>query len=132
MRSCSRQVLAVALLLAAAILPSVRADDPPKTSGSLSGTVVDKDGKRAPGATISVLVVFADHSRDPQQVKTGTTNDDGTFKIEGLDPVRYTLKYALGNMQAVTTNAVVQSGKDTPLGKITLRVVTPPPAHPRG
>ena len=126
MRNRSFVMLAALLVLGAAALSTLRADDPPKNGGSVSGIVVDKDSKRAPSTVITVLLApNADHTQDPKPVKTATCNDDGTFKIV-LEPGHYTFKYAMGSEQAVSTNVIVQADKDTPLGKITLRVVTPP------
>ena len=126
MRRSSVIMLAAMFVLGAGALATLRADDPPKTGNSISGNIVDKDSKPASNVMITVLLKAPDHSHDPKEVKTATSNDDGTFKIEGLETGRYILKYAKANQQAVSSDVPVQAGKDTPLGKITLRVVTVP------
>lgn len=80
--------VATALLLGSAAL-SVRADDAAAT-GSISGKVVDKDGKAVAKATVSAMPAErpTDGSR-PKAAATATTDDNGAFKLDKLPAASY-------------------------------------------
>src|SRR5712691_1825641 len=68
------------LLLSSSALAQVTA------SGALSGTVVDKNGGRIKGATVTAT------NKATGQTRTATTNDNGEYKIDLLPAGRYDVK----------------------------------------
>ncbi|MDQ2978309.1 MAG: Plug and carboxypeptidase regulatory-like domain-containing protein, partial [Acidobacteriota bacterium] len=78
-----------------------------QTTGSVSGTVRDKDGSPLPGATVKVA--------GPQlpRGQSTTTLSDGSFKIPALLPGTYHVTAELAGMGKFDQDAEVQVGKDT-------------------
>jgi hypothetical protein len=78
------------------------------TKGTVGGTVTDAAGAAVPGATITVT---------GQQVKrTATTNDNGIFRVENLDPGSYTVRVEqAGFKSAVANNVTVNVGRESTL-----------------
>lgn len=137
-----RSSILLATTLALALAAVAYAADAPPATGSVSGTLMLKDGKTpAAGATVKVLAVAADKSHDPAEVQSLTAAQDGTFKAANLAPGGYILKFASGD-QLGNKSARVVAGKDTPIGKVTLKPATntgkksepkdPPPPGKKG
>jgi protocatechuate 3,4-dioxygenase beta subunit len=57
------------------------------TAGTISGAVVDKDGKPVPGATVAL----AAKDGPPNSIKGNTTDENGAFSFSGLKPGDYRL-----------------------------------------
>src|SRR6266536_3275582 len=53
--------------------------------GGISGTVIDANGGAVPGATVSIT------NLGTNQVQTVTTSDTGSFTVQSLDPVTYSI-----------------------------------------
>lgn len=70
------------------------------TTGSLTGTVVNTQGERVPGATITV--------RDNQtgRERTIVASDDGTFSVATLEAGTYTVTVAAQGFQTFVANEV--------------------------
>ena len=87
------------------------------TSGTLTGTVVDSSGSAVPGATVTAT------EAETAAVRTVVTNENGLFRIAGLDPGRYNVKVELTSFKPVTVEAVALSTSEIrDLGKVTLQV----------
>ena len=83
-------------------------------NGTLIGTVVDNVGV-IPGATITATHVATNTNR------TGTTNEQGEFRIVSLVPGRYTLKVEMDGFRPVNmAEFSLLGGEIRPLGRITL------------
>ncbi len=106
-------VLAVPLLiLLAGAVPAFAQGG--QGNGTLMGTVVDNVGV-IPGATITATHVATNTNR------TGTTNEQGEFRIVSLVPGRYTLKVEMDGFRPVNmAEFSLLGGEIRPLGRITL------------
>ena len=83
-------------------------------NGTLVGTVVDNVGV-IPGATITATHVATNTNR------TGTTNEQGEFRLVSLVPGRYTLKVEMDGFRPVTiAEFSLLGGEIRPLGRITM------------
>jgi hypothetical protein len=78
-----------------------------QTTGSVSGTVRDRDGSPVPGATVTIT--------GPQlpRGQSTTTLSDGSFKFPALLPGTYHVTAELSGMGKFDQDAEVQLGKDT-------------------
>jgi hypothetical protein len=100
MKIALRLVLVLCLALAAS---AVMAQDV-LTKGSIGGQVVDASGAAVPGATVKVTGVSVERST--------TTNDQGYFNVENLNPGNYTVRVEMANFKtAEITNVTVFVGK---------------------
>src|SRR5690242_6203789 len=104
MRKLWSLLIAFCLCLAAA---SVFGQDV-QTKGMIGGTVTDQAGAAVPGAKVTVT---------GQQVeRSGTTSDNGIFRIENLDPGTYTVRVEqTGFKAAVANNVTVFVGRESTL-----------------
>jgi len=136
----SMLTLAAGLLLGtAAVSTALAADAPAVTTGTITGLVVDKDNNPVKGATVSVVPPMvragrggkaaqaagdAAPAKRPEPVATGTTGDDGKFKIENVPAGKYTvMAKADGKGQGRTKDVVeVKATETVDAGTITLMV----------
>src|SRR5829696_7832247 len=96
--------LLVALCLAAA---NVFAQDV-LTKGMIGGTVTDAAGAAVPGAKVVVTGQTGE--------RTGTTNENGIFRIENLEPGTYSVRVEqTGFKSAVAQNITVNVGRESTL-----------------
>ena len=87
------------------------------TTGTLTGTVVDSSSSAVPGATVTAT------EGETAAVRTVVTNENGLFRITGLNPGRYTLKVELTSFKPVTVADIALSSSEIrDLGKLTLQV----------
>ncbi|HEX7780223.1 MAG TPA: carboxypeptidase regulatory-like domain-containing protein, partial [Vicinamibacterales bacterium] len=83
-------------------------------NGTLVGTVVDNVGV-IPGATVTATHVATNTSR------TGTTNEQGEFRLVSLSPGRYLVKVEMDGFRPVTiAEFSLLGGEIRPLGRITM------------
>src|SRR6185503_10944293 len=66
------------------------------TTGTLTGTVVDSSGSAVPGATVTAT------EAESAAVRTVVSNENGLFRIAGLNPGRYAVKVELTSCKTVT------------------------------
>ena len=106
-------VLAVPLLiLLAGAVPAFAQGG--QGNGTLVGTVVDNVGV-IPGATVTATHVATNTNR------TGTTNEQGEFRLVSLVPGRYTLKIEMDGFRPVTVAEFsLLGGEIRALGRMTL------------
>ncbi len=90
----------LALLASALTLPVLRADDTPATApapaaqtGTVSGTLVDAEGKALTvAAKISIMTPKVKGSKDkPTVVATGESDATGAYSIKDVPPGSYTV-----------------------------------------
>ena len=87
------------------------------TTGTLTGTVVDSSGSAVPGATVTAT------EAETAAVRTVVSNENGLFRISGLDPGRYTVKVELTSFKPIAIEAIALSAAEIrDLGKVTLQV----------
>ena len=87
------------------------------TTGTLTGTVVDAQGSAVPGATVTVT------EAETTAARTVVSNENGLFRIAGLDPGRYTLKVELTSFKPVSiADIALSSAEIRDLGKLKLEV----------
>ncbi len=87
------------------------------TTGTLTGTVVDSSSSAVPGATVTAT------EGETAAVRTVVTNENGLFRITGLNPGRYTVKVELTSFKPVTVADIALSSSEIrDLGKLTLQV----------
>src|SRR5262245_1224868 len=104
-------VLSVVILLAGAVPAFAQGG---QGNGTLTGTVVDNVGV-VPGASVTVTYVDTNVSRST------TTNEQGEFRMAGLQPGRYTAKIEMDGFKPINMPAFNLLGGETrPLGKLTL------------
>src|SRR4051794_39207889 len=86
-------------------------------TGTLTGTVVDAQGSAVPGATITATDAAT------TAVRTVVSNENGLFRIAGLDPGRYTVKVELTSFKPISIADVALSAAEVrDLGKVKLEV----------
>lgn len=93
-------VLASMLLFSAAVIGQ-------GTTGSISGTVVDPNGAIVNGATVKVTNTATNNSR------VTTTDGDGTFAFQTLQPGRYKVDVTAANFAAYSVEADVNITQTT-------------------
>lgn len=87
------------------------------TTGTLTGTVVDAQGSAVPGATVTATEAETTANR------TVVSNENGLFRIAGLDPGRYTLKIELTSFKPISIADIALSAAEIrDLGKLRLEV----------
>src|SRR5262245_8564654 len=88
------------------------------TSASISGTVVDPEGKAVPGATITLI--------DERTNETRLATSDpgiGTFQITNLAPGTYTVRVTLQGFRTFERKGVVVSSAErVSVGSVALQV----------
>jgi hypothetical protein len=100
--------IAVVALLAAAVVPPVRAQE----AGSLAGRVFDPDG-RTPRGGVTVALVGDDGAA---AARSRPTSDEGAFAIERADPGRYRLLVEAPEGAFVTDDPLeLRPGANNPL-----------------
>ncbi len=100
MKIAFRFFIVLCLALAAA---AVSAQDV-LTKGSIAGTVTDASGAAVPGATVKVTGGAVE--------RVATTNDQGLFNVENLNPGNYTVRVEMANFKtAEIVNVTVYVGK---------------------
>jgi hypothetical protein len=78
-------------------------------SGGISGTVTDPQGAVIAGATVTVTNIGTN------SVVTETTNDDGGFRVNNLQPGKYKVEVAMtGFANAIVPEITVEVGRSTP------------------
>jgi len=87
------------------------------TTGTLTGTVVDAQGSAVPGATVTAT------EAETAAVRSVVSNENGLFRIAGLDPGRYTLKIDLTSFKPIAiADIALSSAEIRDLGKVKLEV----------
>jgi hypothetical protein len=89
-----------------------------QTTGSISGTVADKDGAVVPGANVSVTNVTT------KDVRTSTSNGEGFFSITGLTSGSYSIRIEANGFKTWETKGGIQilPGDKKSLNTITLQI----------
>ena len=82
-------------------------------AATVSGRVLDPDGRPVPGATILVVA-------EGQPLLTTTTNGRGEFTIDAPDGIRADVRVALAGFRSRTLTVDATEGRD--LGEITLEI----------
>lgn len=95
-------VLAAALILAVVMPASMKAQS--NISGDISGTVTDPTGAAVPNAKVTVT------STTTGQVKTVSTNADGTYRVPLLSPGTYRVDAVAPGFQTSSATTTVQTG----------------------
>jgi hypothetical protein len=84
--------------------------------GTLTGTVVDKDGV-VPGASVTVTADETNLSR------TSPSNEVGLFRFAALPPGKYTVKVEMSGFRTITVNDIaLLSGEVRDVGTVTMQV----------
>jgi hypothetical protein len=81
-------------------------------TGAISGKVTASDGSTLPGVTVEA------RSEVLPGPRVTTTGSQGEYRLPALPPGDYTVKFELSGMTAVTRQAQVQLGQDTPADAI--------------
>ena len=112
-RTIRPRVLAVPIwILLAGAIPAFAQGG--QGNGTLIGTVVDNVGV-IPGATVTATHVATNTNR------TGTTNEQGEFRLVSLSPGRYVMKVEMDGFRPVTiAEFSLLGGEIRPLGRITM------------
>src|ERR1043165_3248011 len=83
----------IGVLLLGLILASLPAANAQERFGGLEGVVKDSSAAPVPGATVSAT------NKASNTVKTTVTGNDGTYRLLGLDPGRYSVVVELSGFQ---------------------------------
>jgi len=79
-----------------------------QTKGFIGGTITDAAGAAVPGATVTVT--------GQTGTRTATTNEDGIFRIENLEPGTYNVRVEqTGFKSALANNVTVNVGRESTL-----------------
>ena len=82
--TCGRVQIAVLVLGSALLLaPNLRAEDPPKKDGTISGKVTDTKGAPVEGAAVVALHLNTGDASDT------SSDSSGRFRLSGLDHGKY-------------------------------------------
>src|SRR5215217_5348607 len=87
------QIIAVVLLLAVGAAGQTN-------RGGISGTVLDQNGAAIPGATVTVT------NAGTGQKQTLTTSESGSFSVQSLDPVVYSVTVEAQGFKTATLTGV--------------------------
>ena len=92
-----RTLYSVLVILLLNVIPAIGQTSPPATDqtktskvGSITGRVVDESGHPLPNAQVSVEPVEGTRPNAPT-----STDREGTFKVTGLEPVRYRVRASM-------------------------------------
>ena len=86
-------------------------------TSTLTGTVVDGTGAVVPGASVTATHVST------TTVRTGTSNDNGLFRLPALAPGEYSVVVELSGFKSVTVQQIqLVSSETRDLGKLALEV----------
>src|SRR5438094_6111115 len=88
-------------LVAAAVLPGSASAQ--AVTGTMSGTVVDPQGRVIPGATVTVI---SEATKDPRDA---VTDARGEFQVTNLQPGLYTVKISLSGFRTLERKNIVLS-----------------------
>jgi hypothetical protein len=88
------------------------------TTGTLTGEVSDKRGTPLAGTGVTAT------SADGKQTESSTTDAGGIFRIDGLVPGDYQVKYSAKGFLPATGKAKIKPGKTTK-ANARLKFVTP-------
>jgi hypothetical protein len=84
-------------------------------TGTMSGTVVDPQGRVIPGAMVTVVSEATNDARD------AVTDARGDFQVTNLQPGRYTLKISLAGFRTLErTNIVLSAGERLAVANLAL------------
>ncbi len=108
------RTLRVVLTLAAALFTGIAGA---QTTGGLAGRVVDESGGGLPGVTVTTT------SPALQGTRSTITDAEGSYRLALLPPGSYSTLFELAGFGEERRDAVVQLGRDTPLG-VSLRLAT--------
>lgn len=86
------------------------------SNGTLVGTVEDPSGSALQGAEVSI------QSADTGAIKTTTTIENGSYRIEALLPATYTVTVKASNFQATVVKGVYIAGSVITTRDVTLKV----------
>jgi hypothetical protein len=116
----------IAVLALASALPVLRAADAPAaTTGTVSGTLVDADGKALTvTAKVSIAAPKEKGSKDkPKPIATVESDATGAYSFKDVPPGTYTVMAKAKGVGAGHTTApiTVEAGKDTKVDPITLK-----------
>jgi hypothetical protein len=112
-----RCVWAVPFVVASVCLVGASTAFAQGTTGTLTGTVVDAQGSAVPGATVTAT------EAETAAARTVVSNENGLFRIAGLDPGRYLLKVELTSFKPVSIADISLSAAEIrDLGKVKLEV----------
>jgi iron complex outermembrane receptor protein len=87
------------LIVVASMVVAAMAQTPAR-SGSISGTVKDPADMPVPGVTVKVVNV------ESGRELSGTTNEEGAYRVEGLSPGTYTVQAELPGFSKATKSAL--------------------------
>lgn len=108
-------------LLAMAIISSVIASVPAHaqvTGATISGTVVDSNGRVIPNVTVTVTNPATGISRDI------TTNTDGFYTVPNLPAGTYTLKFTMKGFRTEEKTGIVLTVGASPVANATMQIGT--------
>ena len=88
--------LTLALILGLMAIPASAQE-----SGTILGTVKDTSGGSVPAAKVTVT------NTDTNDMRTVTTDDDGTYRVAGLRPGRYSVKVEKEGFKTTTQSSLV-------------------------
>jgi hypothetical protein len=103
---------AVSILAAAVLLPSLAS-----AQGTLAGTVRDQSGGVLPGVTVEAASPAL-----IEKVRTAVTDDNGQYRIPGLNPGTYSLTFRLSGFSLVRRENIELGGTATLTIPIEMRV----------
>lgn len=119
----STLTLGLAMLIGLSATALTFAEDAPaKATGTVSGKVVDAEGKAVSGATVNAVAggaaapaAGAARGQRPAPLATATTADDGTYKLDKVPvgKVRVNARLQGKGMARSTADIEVTDGKDT-------------------
>jgi hypothetical protein len=130
-------MVALAVTLALGISTAARAEDAkPAATGTVSGKVVDADGKGVKGVQVMAVKPMErggggnaagggggnrQNRQRPEPLAKGETGDDGTYKLENVPAGKVMVVARLEDQGGRSQNPVdVTAGQDTKVGDITL------------
>lgn len=108
-----RLVFAICLTLIASVMCSAQG-----TRGTIRGDVTDQNGAAVAGATVKLINLAR-----KQEVRTATSDDNGTFQLLEVDPATYEIVItAQGFAEARVSNVTVEPNRNVRLEAIQLGI----------
>jgi hypothetical protein len=119
-------VLGLALAMALGMSATLHAED--AKTGTISGKVVDSEGKAVKGAKVGAVVPKADGEKPaegarrerPTPVSTATTGEDGTYKLEKVPVGKVRVGAGAEGSGRGNVTVEVKAGEDTKADDIKL------------